>query len=119
MLDTGETISFDALVIGCGVSPRSPVDAVLGAGKTQFERGEDGGLKVDRRMECVGVEGVYAAGDCCDLEEVGHNQSRSDELRKRVLGRPSCGAVTSHRLAASLSVSKDHYSQLVSLRSTS
>jgi NADPH-dependent 2,4-dienoyl-CoA reductase/sulfur reductase-like enzyme len=57
----GGTVPADIVVLGLGVRPNVALaeDAGLPLGVT-------GGIRVDLRMRVVGVEGVWAAGDCVE-----------------------------------------------------
>ncbi|GMH59900.1 hypothetical protein TrST_g7666 [Triparma strigata] len=69
LLDSGEILNVDALIIACGVDSNHVLDSVLGASKENFSRGKNGTLKVSKQMKCLGHTDVFAAGDCCDLGE--------------------------------------------------
>ena len=63
---SGKTIEGDMVVVGAGVRP----DTMLA---------ERAGLEVDNGILCdstlqTSVEGIYAAGDCCNYESVIHGQ---------------------------------------------
>ena len=60
LLPDGTTILADLVVLGLGVQPNSEL-----AGEAGAERGHRGALVVDRRQRTT-LEGVYAAGDCCE-----------------------------------------------------
>lgn len=54
------TLDADLVVLGLGVRPRSELAAAAG-----LELGVGGAIRVDRRQRSS-VEGVWAAGDCCE-----------------------------------------------------
>jgi 3-phenylpropionate/trans-cinnamate dioxygenase ferredoxin reductase subunit len=63
---SGLTVECDAVVVGAGVRP----DVMLA---------ERAGLEVDNGIVCdsklqTSVEGIYAAGDCCNYDSVVHGQ---------------------------------------------
>ena len=60
LLPDGGVVDADLVVLGMGVTPNSEL-----AGDAGAERGHRGALKVDRRQRTT-LEGVYAAGDCCE-----------------------------------------------------
>ena len=60
LLGDGGVLDADLVVLGLGVTPNGELAAGAGA-----ERGVRGALKVDRRQRTT-IEGVYAAGDCCE-----------------------------------------------------
>lgn len=51
----------DHVVLSTGVRPATRLAEVAG-----LELGETGALRVDDRQRCLGVDGVYAAGDCVE-----------------------------------------------------
>jgi NADPH-dependent 2,4-dienoyl-CoA reductase/sulfur reductase-like enzyme len=55
----GSAIPAELVILGLGVRPNAELAAAAGA-----ELGVKGSIVVDRRQE-TSVEGVYAAGDCC------------------------------------------------------
>jgi len=57
----GETLPADVVVLGIGVRPNVALAAAAG-----LPLGDSGGLRVDRRQAVVGVERVWAAGDCVE-----------------------------------------------------
>jgi NADPH-dependent 2,4-dienoyl-CoA reductase/sulfur reductase-like enzyme len=60
LLPDGGVLDADLVVLGMGVTPNSEL-----AGDAGAERGHRGALKVDRRQRTT-LDGVYAAGDCCE-----------------------------------------------------
>jgi NADPH-dependent 2,4-dienoyl-CoA reductase/sulfur reductase-like enzyme len=60
LLRDGGVLEADLVVLGLGVTPNSEL-----AGEAGAERGERGALVVDRRQR-TSLDGVYAAGDCCE-----------------------------------------------------
>jgi len=69
-LPDGRTVAADLVVLGLGVTPNSELAGGAGAAT-----GARGALVVDRRQRTT-LDGVYAAGDCC-------------ESRHLVSGRPT------------------------------
>jgi 3-phenylpropionate/trans-cinnamate dioxygenase ferredoxin reductase subunit len=63
---SGRRIECDAVVVGAGVRP----DAML-AQRAGLEVGD--GIVCDRTLQ-TSVEGIYAAGDCCNYDSVIHGQ---------------------------------------------
>jgi NADPH-dependent 2,4-dienoyl-CoA reductase/sulfur reductase-like enzyme len=57
----GELIAADVVVLGIGVQPETTVARAAG-----LATGATGGLRVDQRMRVVGVDGVWAGGDCVE-----------------------------------------------------
>jgi NADPH-dependent 2,4-dienoyl-CoA reductase/sulfur reductase-like enzyme len=57
----GETIAADVVVLGIGVRPETSVARAAG-----LTLGASGGLRVDQRMRVVGVDRVWAGGDCVE-----------------------------------------------------
>lgn len=55
------TIPADVVVLGLGVRPNTALAEAAG-----LPVGPSGGIRVDRRMRVVGVDGVWAAGDCVE-----------------------------------------------------
>jgi NADPH-dependent 2,4-dienoyl-CoA reductase/sulfur reductase-like enzyme len=60
LLEGGTELKADLVVLGLGVTPNSELAAEAGAAT-----GAGGALVVDRRQRTT-VDGVYAAGDCCE-----------------------------------------------------
>ena len=60
LLPDGEVLGAELVILGLGVTPNSEL-----AGDAGAERGHRGALKVDRRQRTT-LDGVYAAGDCCE-----------------------------------------------------
>jgi NADPH-dependent 2,4-dienoyl-CoA reductase/sulfur reductase-like enzyme len=60
LLADGGVLDADLVVLGMGVTPNGEL-----AGDAGAERGVRGALKVDRRQRTT-LDGVYAAGDCCE-----------------------------------------------------
>jgi NADPH-dependent 2,4-dienoyl-CoA reductase/sulfur reductase-like enzyme len=60
LLPDGAVLGAELVVLGLGVTPNSEL-----AGDAGAERGVRGAIKVDRRQR-TSLEGVYAAGDCCE-----------------------------------------------------
>ena len=60
LLSGGDVLGADLVVLGMGVTPNSEL-----AGDAGAERGGHGALVVDRRQRTT-LDGVYAAGDCCE-----------------------------------------------------
>jgi NADPH-dependent 2,4-dienoyl-CoA reductase/sulfur reductase-like enzyme len=60
LLAEGDPIPADLVVLGLGVTPNSELARDAGA-----ETGARGALVVDRRQRTT-IDGVYAAGDCCE-----------------------------------------------------
>jgi NADPH-dependent 2,4-dienoyl-CoA reductase/sulfur reductase-like enzyme len=60
VLPDGDPLAADLVVLGLGVTPNSELAADAGA-----ETGVRGALVVDRRQRTT-LDGVYAAGDCCE-----------------------------------------------------
>ena len=57
---TAASLDADLVVLGLGVTPNGEL-----AGDAGAERGRRGALVVDRRQRTT-LDGVYAAGDCCE-----------------------------------------------------
>jgi NADPH-dependent 2,4-dienoyl-CoA reductase/sulfur reductase-like enzyme len=60
LLGDGGVLDADLVVLGLGVTPNGEL-----AGDAGAERGVRGAVKVDRRQRTT-LDGVYAAGDCCE-----------------------------------------------------
>ena len=60
LLPDGGVLDADLVVLGLGVTPNAEL-----AGDAGAERGTRGALVVDRRQRTT-LDGVYAAGDCCE-----------------------------------------------------
>jgi len=60
LLEDGSALDGDLVVLGLGVTPNAELAAEAGAAT-----GAKGALSVDRRQR-TSLEGVYAAGDCCE-----------------------------------------------------
>jgi NADPH-dependent 2,4-dienoyl-CoA reductase/sulfur reductase-like enzyme len=60
LLDGGHELQADLVVLGLGVTPNAELAASAGA-----ETGASGALVVDRRQRTT-LDGVFAAGDCCE-----------------------------------------------------
>ncbi len=60
VLEDGSTVPSDLVVLGLGVSPNSQMAAAAGVAT-----GSRDALSVDRRQR-TNLDGVYAAGDCCE-----------------------------------------------------
>ncbi|XTZ14297.1 FAD-dependent oxidoreductase [Micromonospora echinospora] len=58
--DAGE-FPADVVVLGLGVRPNTALGEAAG-----LPVGPSGGIRVDRRMRVIGVDGVWAAGDCVE-----------------------------------------------------
>ncbi|MFD1322299.1 FAD-dependent oxidoreductase [Micromonospora sonneratiae] len=54
-------IPADVVVLGLGVRPNTALAAAAG-----LPLGPTGGVRVDRRQRVIGVDGVWAAGDCVE-----------------------------------------------------
>ena len=68
MMKSGATVSFDVLVLAVGVRPNTSLLKELG--------GDVGrGIRVGRHME-TSVPGIYAAGDCVEVEDVSSGQTK-------------------------------------------
>jgi NADPH-dependent 2,4-dienoyl-CoA reductase/sulfur reductase-like enzyme len=59
LLEEGDPIETDLVVLGLGVTPNAELAAEAGA-----DTGARGAIVVDRRQR-TNLDGVYAAGDCC------------------------------------------------------
>ena len=55
------TVPADVVVLGLGVRPNTALAAAAG-----LPLGPTGGIRVDLRMRVVGVDGVWAVGDCVE-----------------------------------------------------
>ncbi len=75
--DDGE-LPADIVLLGLGVRPNSSL-----AAETGLRVGRSGGIVTDRRMRVPDVDGVWAAGDCVEVEH-------------RVTGRPVAIALGTH-----------------------
>ena len=60
LLEDGTAIDGDLVVLGLGVTPNGEL-----AGQAGAKTGSSGALVVDRRQR-TNLDGVYAAGDCCE-----------------------------------------------------
>jgi NADPH-dependent 2,4-dienoyl-CoA reductase/sulfur reductase-like enzyme len=60
LLSDGAAVDADLVLLGLGVTPSSEL-----AGEAGAARGRRGALVVDRRQRTT-LDGVYAAGDCCE-----------------------------------------------------
>jgi NADPH-dependent 2,4-dienoyl-CoA reductase/sulfur reductase-like enzyme len=60
LLPEGGALDAELVVLGLGVTPNSEL-----AGDAGADRGRRGALVVDRRQRTT-LDGVYAAGDCCE-----------------------------------------------------
>ncbi|MGH9276450.1 MAG: FAD-dependent oxidoreductase [Acidimicrobiales bacterium] len=60
LLEGGGAVDADLVILGLGVTPNSELAAAAGVAT-----GTRGALSVDRRQR-TNLEGVYAAGDCCE-----------------------------------------------------
>jgi CoA-dependent NAD(P)H sulfur oxidoreductase len=63
----GEAVDADVVVIGVGVRPDTTLAAAAG-----IPLGPHGGVIVDARMR-TGIDGVFAAGDCCQTRHLLHD----------------------------------------------
>jgi NADPH-dependent 2,4-dienoyl-CoA reductase/sulfur reductase-like enzyme len=61
----GGALPADIVVMGLGVRANSSL-----AGQAGLPVGVTGGVRTDRRMRVVGVEGVWAAGDCVETRHL-------------------------------------------------
>jgi NADPH-dependent 2,4-dienoyl-CoA reductase/sulfur reductase-like enzyme len=68
VLADGEAIAADVVVIGVGVRPDSALAAAAGVAL-----GPHGGALVDDRMRTA-VDGIWAAGDCCQTRHLLHDE---------------------------------------------
>ncbi len=59
VLEGGDSVPADLVVLGLGVTPNAELGAAAGAAT-----GARGAIEVDRRQR-TSLDGVYAAGDCC------------------------------------------------------
>jgi NADPH-dependent 2,4-dienoyl-CoA reductase/sulfur reductase-like enzyme len=64
LLQDGGVLDADLVVLGLGVTPNGDL-----AGDAGGELGESGALVVDRRQRTT-LDGVYAAGDCCETRHL-------------------------------------------------
>lgn len=64
LVEGGDPIAADLVVLGLGVTPNAELAASAGAAT-----GARGALAVDRRQRTT-LEGVYAAGDCCESQHL-------------------------------------------------
>ncbi len=60
ILSSGEEVQADIVLISAGVRPNTTL-----AKETGIELGENGAIRVDRKMK-TNVEGIYACGDCIE-----------------------------------------------------
>ena len=60
LLPDGRSLAADLVVLGLGVTPNAELAGAAGA-----HTGASGALVVDRRQRTA-IDGVYAAGDCCE-----------------------------------------------------
>jgi NADPH-dependent 2,4-dienoyl-CoA reductase/sulfur reductase-like enzyme len=60
LLSEGDVLGADLVVLGLGATPNAEL-----AGDAGADRGRQGALVVDRRQRTT-LDGVYAAGDCCE-----------------------------------------------------
>ncbi|MDE3058877.1 MAG: FAD-dependent oxidoreductase, partial [Bacteroidota bacterium] len=59
------TIETDLVIVAVGVEPNSSLAENAG-----IETGNFGGVCVSDKMEALGAEDIYAAGDCCELRNI-------------------------------------------------
>jgi NADPH-dependent 2,4-dienoyl-CoA reductase/sulfur reductase-like enzyme len=64
----GEAIAADIVVIGVGVRPDAALAAAAGVAL-----GPHGGIVVDERMRTA-IDGIWAAGDCCETRHLLHDE---------------------------------------------
>ncbi len=64
----GETLPAGIVILGIGVRPESSLAAAAG-----LALGPHGGVAVDATMR-TGVDGVWAAGDCCETRHLLHDE---------------------------------------------
>lgn len=67
-LADGTTVTADVVVIGVGAQP----DVML-AKRAGLDLGESGGIRCDDRLR-TSVDGIWAAGDCCEYDSVLHGE---------------------------------------------
>jgi len=60
----GDTFHVDFVAVATGTPPETELAVKMGA-----KTGKNGGILVDDHM-CIGVEGVYAAGDCAEYPDM-------------------------------------------------
>jgi NADPH-dependent 2,4-dienoyl-CoA reductase/sulfur reductase-like enzyme len=65
VLTPGGAVPADIVVLGLGVRPNGALAADAG-----LPTGVTGGVRTDRRMRVVGVDGVWAAGDCVETRHL-------------------------------------------------
>lgn len=59
------TIETDIVVVAVGVKPNASLAKAAGATLGSF-----GGISVGDKMNALGVESIFAAGDCCELRNI-------------------------------------------------
>jgi NADH oxidase (H2O2-forming) len=69
-----ETFQIDLMAVATGTPPETELAVKIGA-----KTGKNEGILVDNHM-CVGVEGVYAAGDCVEYPDVMTSQPNLIQL---------------------------------------
>jgi 3-phenylpropionate/trans-cinnamate dioxygenase ferredoxin reductase subunit len=69
VLAGGRAIEADAVVVGAGVTP----DVML-ARKAGLPLGDAGGVRADARLQVVGAEGLYVAGDVAEYDSPVHGR---------------------------------------------
>lgn len=70
VLAGGRSVPADVVVIGVGAQP----DVML-ARKAGLELGPLGGVRCDARLQALGAEGLFAAGDICEYDSVVHGRA--------------------------------------------
>jgi NADH oxidase (H2O2-forming) len=70
----GDTFKVDLMAVATGTPPETALARKIGA-----KTGKNGGILVDDHM-CVGVENVYAAGDCVEYPDVMSGQPNLIQL---------------------------------------
>lgn len=60
-----QTIETDLVIVAIGVKPNTQL-----AGAAGIHIGNSGGILTSDRMNALGADNVYAAGDCCELRNI-------------------------------------------------
>lgn len=84
VLDSGESIDFDILVLAVGVRPNTG----LLAGIAEIDRG----IVVNKKSE-TSAKDIYAAGDCTQTQDISSNQNRVMALLPNAYMQGECAGI--------------------------